>query len=215
MENYYLNNSYNGGSFEFTARMQEYQYRKGVDLRAQLIHEEAKTYHEMQKLQFKEYVEEKKAEGIERRKRNRENSCIKICEDSEGALCIETFYPEGDPVISKPILSGTYYRMWQFYGAETKRCVILIASKDMKNPMIFDEQVENQKFVQKLTQAGQTFLVGHDRRKSVAELVLAFLYSQAQEKVIGDHYGWNRTGTKWFWVEDEKTCIDGLLRRRI
>ena len=200
---------------EVTPQMREYEYKKNVDLRTGLTYQNVKYQQEIKKMEFKAALDERRLEGIERRRKNRDNASLTIGEDSDGHLRLNTTYPNGAIEVSMPILSGSHYRMIQFCGMESKRKLLEVSWDEMQEPIILNGQAGAREFGQKMLRFGNVFLVGHDRKREVLELVFGFLCEHAQMQKIGDHYGWNEDETGWVWIEDEMESLDGLLRRFI
>lgn len=192
-----------------TLRNQDANIKHGMMLEEQnfrLIMEEIKNENQI-----------RRERALQKLKDNRENAVIKVFEDADEYLCMQTVYPDGSKIISNPIMKKSKLKMIKIISQRTYDCVAQwVLWEGQKREFILVANECNPKdFIKRLETTENAILVGRDRKRHLAELIYAYLVEHAEDRTLPDHYGWNKTKTGWIFVNEERLTIEGCLRRKI
>lgn len=187
-----------GNQVMLTPEQQNYAIKRHIDLEVDLARREADFKYDVQKENVKLLNMEKRQEGIEARKRNRQNASYAIGKDSEGRFCLETTFLNGDVEVSRPVMNVANMYMTRLVGIETGDYVNQISWDEMNRDIILTKDSDVKAFRIAMNLAGIAIQVGRDRKKDVAELIFAYIVRNCKSVSIADHLGWNKAGDKWF-----------------
>lgn len=196
-----------GNQVMLTPEQQNYAIKRHIDLEVDLARREADFKYDVQKENVKLLNMEKRQEGIETRKRNRENASYEICKDSEGRFCLETTFLNGDVEVSRPVMNVSKMYMVRLVGIETGDYVNQISWDEMNRDIILTKDLDVKAFRTAMNLAGIAIQVGRDRKKDVAELIFAYIVRNCKSVSIADHLGWNKAGDKWIWIQKEEDTL--------
>lgn len=196
-----------GNQVMLTPEQQNYAIKRHIDLEVDLARREADFKYDVQKENVKLLNMEKRQEGIETRKRNRENASYEICKDSEGRFCLETTFLNGDVEVSRPVMNVSKMYMVRLVGIETGDYVNQISWDEMNRDIILTKDLDAKAFRTAMNLAGIAIQVGRDRKKDVAELIFAYIVRNCKSVSIADHLGWNKAGDKWIWIQKEEDTL--------
>lgn len=196
-----------GNQVMLTPEQQNYAIKRHIDLEVDLARREADFKYDVQKENMKLLNMEKRQEGIEKRKRNRENASYAISKDSEGRFCLETTFLNGDVEVSRPVMNVSNMYMTSLVGMETGDYVNLLMWDEMKRDIMLTKDSDVKAFRTAINLAGIAIQVGRDRKKDVAELIFAYIVRNCKSVSIADHLGWNKADDKWIWIQKEEDTL--------
>ena len=216
MDNFYMqysNNQLLGQGILTNPQQVDYAFRRNVDLQVDLARENLKFQHDLQMEAVKNENLERRLDGIEKRRRLRENADYAIVSNSRFQLCLATSFPDGNVEISKPILQATNLKMFRLIGVETQSFVNVIVWDEMDEPLVLKEDADAKEFSRGMIKSGVPFCVGHDRKHRIAELVFGFLVQHLTTLMVGEHLGWNQNGDEWKWIDEEEDTLCEWMKR--
>lgn len=176
---------------------------------------------DMELLRLKNDQEEKiqkmkaaQVEGMQRRAAERERATVAAVLDSKGFFCVETFYSETKKEVSNPVLRIADLKMVRFVDCETSE---LVGEKITWNRgenffLLYGDRCTPESFMKNLEKQGEVIAVPGKKKKTVSELIYAFIIKQADVQEIPSRWGWNKTFGGWLFARDGITTSD-LVRK--
>ena len=192
-----------GNQVMLTPEQQNYAIKRHIDLEVDLARREADFKYDVQKENVKLLNMEKRQEGIEARKRNRQNASYAISKDSEGRFCLETTFLNGDVEVSRPVMNVSNMYMISLVGMGTGDYVNLVMWDEMQSEIVLTRESDVKTFKTAINKAGIAIQVGRDRKKDVLDLIFAHLIRNCKKVSVAEHLGWNKANDKWIWIENE------------
>lgn len=158
----------------------------------------------------------KREAGMEQRKLYREMAQNEIFENVEGFLCIETIFPNGEHVFSKPVINCPHMSAKRYCEINgTKEVVLISLDNDSSEIVLRDGMLNALEFTRQLESQGVAITVCRERRKIVAEMVFAYLMGRAIVKKMPLTCGWHCLAGEWNYVGEESDTLLGVLKERI
>lgn len=156
----------------------------------------------------------RREEGMYRRKINREMAQYCVFENSEGFLCLEMTFPNGERTYSKPVVnSRNLYALCVCNVDSHDREVCIIRSKHSDEQIIlYGKSLCSDGFSKQLEQKGISILVCRERRKMVTEMIFTYLLENAKITELPDSLGWHQTKKGWFFTDLESKTIMGAMK---
>lgn len=159
--------------------------------------------------QYKLFLKEKQAAGMEQRRRNNEMAQTVVQENLEGFPVVVTFFPNGETSQSLPFIM---LHRPVAYTYRNVKSIVIVDSSDLAMPIILTgKDVSAKALTNALAKNGYPFTCSMRKRKEYSELFLDYLLSNAQEKRLAEFLGWNNDGTNWFFAEEYYQTIEGML----
>lgn len=130
---------------------------------------------------------------------DRGTTLYSVFENSDGYLCLEIQYSDGEHIFTKPIIDCIHMRAHLVCEPDDKKRVVCIISlNDFSSRIILSgRRISADDFEKTLTLKNIPILVSEKKRKVVMEMVFMYLMGNATVSELPDSLGWSRrkTGT--------------------
>lgn len=196
----------------FGRKQQEHEWKK--ELEAVKQEGERKIYEMRVELEEKKQeMALKRDEALYRRKINREMAQISIFENSEGYLCQEIIFPEGEIEYSRPIVNQPNLQMMCLYSVEGDDVVAIVGINNFAEKVILREKNFDAIGLGKMLQTkGVVIGVCREKKKQVLELIFAYLVERAEKRKIPNSLGWYQTEQGWAFAERISQTMLGAMK---
>ena len=137
-----------------------------------------------------------------------------IFENSDGCLCLEIQYLDGEHIFTKPIINCIHMRAHLLRAPENKKPVVCIISlNDFTDQIIlFGSYLCVDGFEKLLTKKGIPILVGRYKRKLAIEIIFMYLMEHATVSELPDLVGWHQKKEGWFLSNCEAGAMAQIIQ---
>lgn len=115
-----------------------------------------------------------------------------VFEDLAGFLCLEIQYPNGEHVITEPVINCFHMRAHLLCKADDKKAIVCIISlNDFTDKLILlNKNICSEGFKERLSKKEISIYVSEYKKDLVAEMVFMYLMRYATVSELPDDVGW-------------------------
>lgn len=164
---------------------------------------------------FKTEMVIKRLNTIEENRQKRELSNRAVFKNSEGKLCFEIITPDGEHIMSRPVIQKTNMKMRLFYSSipDYDAKYAEISWDGLKEPILLaGDKLSEKGFAKLLIQSGVSIQISREQKKDFVSLALAYLIENATWKEVPYTTGWNlMSDNTWIFETDTKKTLEGMF----